>query len=305
MRPRSLAALSCALLLTACAANTQSAPKPAFDGARALQHISTQVGFGPRVPNTAGHKRCRQWMLDTLKPLADRVESQSFSYPLGGDSLAMTNVIARFSGSGKGAGVLLAAHWDTRPTADEETDPARRAQPIPGANDGASGVAVLMELARQFKSSPPPVPVMLLFVDGEDYGPGLDRMFLGARHFAGHLPPDVPRTGILLDMVGDKNLTIPREPYSVSAARSVVDEVCRIARRLGYQREFPNTEGSPIQDDHLPLIDKGLKIIDLIDFDYGPNHRYWHTLQDTPDKCSAASLRTVGEVVSEWVYTRR
>jgi len=276
-----------------------SSPPP-FDGKRAYEILKKQVSFGPRVPGHGGHDICRDYLVAQLKPLADEVSLQDCSIVLDRRKVPMENVIARWKPKEPG-GVLLCAHWDTRPTADQETDPARRRLPIPGANDGASGVAVLLELAQQFKKAPPPVPVWLALFDGEDYGPGIDRMFLGARYFANHLPAGVPQVGILLDMIGDRDLEIPEEPNSMRAAPAVVRDVYQIAAKLGHSREFPARPGPEIEDDHLPLIEKGLQVIDLIDFTYPA----WHTLADTPDKCSAQSLQTVGDVLSAWVYSRR
>lgn len=299
-----LRALLCLLTVGSLCAGAGAGGRPAFNAGRAYNDLKRQVRFGPRVPNTASHRACRDYLVRTLQPLADRVERQDFSLALPGRTLQMSNLVARWNGRGAGQGVLLCAHWDTRPTADQERDPARRRRPIPGANDGASGVAVLLEAARMFRQSPPPVPVMLVLFDGEDYGPGVDRMFLGSRYFATHLPEDAPRRGILLDMVGDRNLRIPQEGYSVSGAPDVVAEVYGIARRLRLQQYLPARRGPAILDDHLPLQEQGLRVIDLIDFNYGPDHSWWHTLADTPDKCSARSLGAVGRVVTEWVYTR-
>lgn len=281
------------------------APAPPFNADRAFADLKKQVEFGPRVPNLASHRACRDFLVKTLKPLADQVEQVDFTEKIRGTTLQMANVLARWKGKNpNGEGVLLLAHWDTRPTADQERDPARQKMPIPGANDGASGVAVLLEMARGFKQTPPPVPVMLLLVDGEDYGPGVEDMFLGARYFANHLPADAPKRGVLIDMIGDKQLQIPQEAYSQQNAGDVLSEVYAAAQKLGYQRNFPNRAGFPIEDDHLPLQAKGLKVIDLIDFNYGPGHSWWHTLADTPDKCSPTSLKAVGETLLEWVYTR-
>jgi len=281
-----------------------AAARPEFDKDRAFKQLEKQVAFGPRVPNLQSHRDCRDYLVDTLKPLANRVDRQNFTYRAGAERLAMSNIIARWNGTGGKEGVLLSAHWDTRPTADYERTAARRKLPIPGANDGASGVAVLLEVARILKQSPPPVPVMIVFFDGEDYGPGVNRMFLGSRYFASNLPRDVPRKGVLLDMVGDKDLEIPQELNSVAAARDVVDEIYGIARKLGLERTLPSRPNGAIEDDHIPLHQKGLKVVDLIDFNYGPGHSWWHTLADTPDKCSPNSLKAVGDVVLEWVYTR-
>jgi hypothetical protein len=287
-------------------APTQTAKsRPQFDKDAAWKHLTKQVEFGPRVAGLPGHTACLNWMTGVLTPLADKVEKQEFSGNLIIKRLPMANVIATWKGTGAPAeGILLAAHWDTRPTADEDRDPVKVGKPIPGANDGASGVAVLLELARLLKQNPPPVPVTLVFFDGEDYGPGIDRMFLGSKHFATHLPPGTPHQGALLDMIGDKELVIPKEGYSSQGAPEVQATVYSIAKRLGYAKQFPDEIGSPIMDDHLPLLEQGLKVIDLIDFNYGPNHSWWHTHADTPDKCSAASLKTVGDVMAEWIYTR-
>jgi Zn-dependent M28 family amino/carboxypeptidase len=170
-----------------------------------------------------------------------------------------------------------------------------------GANDGASGVAILLEIARMLKAKPAAVPVWIVLFDGEDYGPGVDRMFLGAKHFAANLPAGVPRVGVLLDMVGDKNLEIFKEIHSVQRASAVVNSVWETAQSLGYRAQFNPAPKYAIQDDHLPLLDRGIAMIDVIDFDYPP----WHTLGDTVDKCSAASLDVVGEVVASWTYGRR
>lgn len=280
----------------------------AFNADRAFSDLTRQVEFGPRVPNTKGHRDCLEYFMSTLTPLADSVTRQDFSQRIRGEKLEMTNVIARWNGrpgSPAGSGVLLAAHWDTRPTADYEQNREDRRKPIPGANDGASGAAVLLELARLFKQAPPNVPVTLVLFDGEDYGPGIEDMFLGSVYFSHHLPPNVPNRGVLLDMIGDRDLSIPQEGNSLEAARSVVEEIYAIAHRKGLDRQFPAQPGANIEDDHIPLHKRGLKIADLIDFDYGPGHSWWHTLADTPDKCSPASLKAVGDVLLEWVYTQK
>lgn len=284
-------------------AATAAAPK--FDGQSAFKDLEKQVSFGPRVPNQKGHVACADYLIETLKPLADSVERQPFTQRVGSQNLRMNNILARWKGTGGKNGVLLCAHWDTRPTADFEENPEDRRKPILGANDGASGVAVLLEAARMFKKNPPPVPVMIVFFDGEDFGPGVDRMFLGSRYFARKLPADVPRRGILLDMVGDRDLQIPKEAYSVQNAQEVVDEVYDLAAALGHGKYFPRLVDRAIEDDHIPLQQRGLKVIDLIDFDYGPDHTWWHTLEDTPDKCSPQSLAVVGEVVTRWVYQQK
>lgn len=283
------------------ATSAQKKKTPQFDAKKSFAHLTAQCDFGPRPVGSAAHEKCLEYLIQTLRPLADSVEKQQFRVKLGSKSPLQTNVIARWKGNGKGEPRLLCAHWDTRPTADQEFTPANRRKPIIGANDGASGVAVLLELARMFKQSPPPRPVMIVLFDGEDYGPGSDRMYLGAKHFANNLPRDVPRRGVLIDMVGDRDLQIPQELHSRQRAPKVMREIYGLAQKRGYGRHFPVRPGIAVEDDHLPLLDKGLKVIDLIDFTYAP----WHTLGDTPDKCSPASLKVVGDVLWDWVTAAR
>ena len=287
-------------LLWGCAPGAVQAERPAFDGKRAFADLAKQVSFGPRVPGTQAHLQCRDWLMTELEKVADRVELQTFTRVVNGKSLRLYNIFAIFNESASKR-VMLCAHWDTRPTADEELDPANRKKPILGANDGASGVAVLLELARQFKLKRPEVGVIIALWDGEDYGPTVDNMLLGSRYFAKNMGKLRPTYGILLDMVGDKDLQIYKEVNSVYAAPQLVEKVWRTAGELGYRKYFPDAQKYAIIDDHIPLIEAGVPCIDLIDFDYP----YWHTLQDTVDKCSPQSLQIVGEVVAAVVYSER
>ncbi|MES2460565.1 MAG: M28 family peptidase [Armatimonadota bacterium] len=274
---------------------------PAFDSKRAFGDLQKQVAFGPRVSQTKGHEDALNWLLAELKKSAgdQGVRRQDFTAPLGGKRLPMTNVIAQFNPTAKKQ-VLLCAHWDTRPTADMEIDAAKKKQPIPGANDGASGVAVLLELARQFAAKPPPVGVQIVFFDGEDYGPGNEQMYLGARYYARRPARPLPAYAILIDMIGDKDLQIWREQYSETNAREINDKVWKAAEALGAKAFQPGVKFT-ITDDHLPLQESGIKAIDLIDFDYGP----WHTLDDTPAQCSPASLKTIGDVLAKVIYDEK
>ncbi|MFM7321253.1 MAG: M28 family peptidase, partial [Armatimonadota bacterium] len=169
--------------------------------------------------------------------------------------------------------------------------------PIDGANDGASGVAVLVELARVFAAKHPDVGVQFVFFDGEDYGPGLEHMFLGAKVYARNPLFPKPTFGILIDMIGDKDLGIYRETNSDAVASDINTLVFSTARELGISA-FVDEPRHEILDDHLPLQRLGWKVIDLIDFDYGP----WHTLDDTVDKCSPEALKAVGDVLAKVVY---
>lgn len=276
---------------------------PAFDGERAFDLLKKQVDLGPRYPGVPAHAACSEFIEAQLKPYASEVTIQEFRQTVAGNDLTLRNIIARFNPEAE-QWIILAAHWDTRPVADMEVDASKRAKPILGANDGASGVAVLLELARMFAKRQPRIGVMMVFFDGEDYttNPPTSRdMFLGSKHFAKHLDAATKarvKYGILLDMVGDKNLGIRQETQSVAAAPEVVRNVWDTAKSLGYGDSFLTQDKISISDDHVPLIKAGVKCIDVIDFNYGP----WHTLDDTPDKCSAESLRIVGEVIANVVY---
>jgi Zn-dependent M28 family amino/carboxypeptidase len=284
------------VLVTGCLALSEPA---AFDGGRAYSILGRQCSFGPRPPGTEAHKKTRDYLISQLKQYSNTVEAQSFTHESGKKTYDMWNIIARFGDTSK-PGILLAAHWDTRPMADQEMDESRQQFPIIGANDGASGVAVLLQLAAMFLESPPPVPITIVLFDGEDFGNSSEEMFLGSRYFASRMKSSGRyRFGILLDMVGDKNLSINREGYSNQFAKSVVDRIWSAAREKGLGGYFPDNVKYTITDDHLPLIQAGLPCADVIDFDYA----YWHTLADTPDKCSAKSLKIVGDTISHVVYS--
>lgn len=278
--------------------------RPSFSGSRAFAHVQTQVGFGPRIPGTEGHARQLAWMLEFLGSRADTVVADTFAHTTAaGDSLALVNVIARFEPAAQRS-LLLLTHWDTRPLADQSRTEADRERPVPGANDGASGVAVLLELADMMATQPPNVGVDLLFVDGEDYGPGTADMFLGARRFAATLEEGArrPSYALLLDMVGDADPSFPAEAYSSEIAPQVVQRIWGVARDLGYGHYFPLRVGQRVNDDHLALNEVGIPTVDLIDFEYGPNNALWHTPEDVPDNVSATTLGMVGEVVAELLY---
>ena len=278
---------------------------PHFDGQEAFRLLLRQTSFGPRNPNSPGHAGCLEFLTATLGALADRIDLQQFTQQGYGEALNLTNIFARFKPDAPSR-ILLLPHWDTRPRADQ--DKSRRDQPILGANDGAIGTAVLLQLAALMKRLPPAIGVDLLFVDGEDYGKEGDHdlYLLGARHFASNKPPDyAPRFGILLDMVGDTYLELPREQHSLKYAPDIVDLVWNTARDLGI-RQFINEQGEFVIDDHLPLNEAGIKTIDIIDFNYpDPTNRYWHTHDDTPDHCSPESLEAVGTVLTTIVYTQQ
>ena len=280
---------------------------PVFDGQFAFKYLIAQTDFGPRTPNSVGHRNCLNYLESEMMKFADAVNLQPFTVTgYKGEALNLTNVISSFNLNAT-TRILLIAHWDTRPRADQEKDPKRQSKPILGANDGASGIAVLMEIARQLKLHAPAVGVDMLFVDGEDYGKehDLHYYFLGAKYFAKNLPPGfAPAFGILLDMVGDKQLQIPKDRYSMEQALDIVELVWNTARELNVPEFVNETYRVDISDDHVPLNHAGIKTTDLIDFNYPDDtNRYWHTTEDTPDKCSAGSLEAVGKVLVHIIYT--
>ena len=300
----------CASLLgaaTGCSPSAEVAKStPTFDGNRAFDLLTKQVNIGPRYAGVSGHVACADLIVTELKALADEVTLQQFRESVAGRDLTLRNIVAVFNPDAKRR-VIVAAHWDSRPIADMEVDAAKRAKPIPGANDGASGVAALLELARMFHERKPDVGVMMVFFDGEDYAvnPASENtMYLGSKYFAKHLDVTTKNTiayGILLDMIGDKNLNIYQERQSVKAAPEIVKQVWDTAKSLGYEKYFIPKVKYSISDDHIPLIEAGVKCIDVIDFDYGP----WHTLDDTPDKCSPDSLKIVGDVIARVIYEEK
>lgn len=292
-------------LLAAQGCSPAASEVPAFDQNRAFDLLKKQVEIGPRYPGVPGHDAMVAFMQEHLKPCADSVEVHEFVWVNKGKQLKLHNVVAKFNPNAK-KWVLLAAHWDSRPTADEEITLSKQKMPIPGANDGASGVAVLLEMARMFSQKKPDVGIYMILFDGEDYGPGENAMYLGSKYFAANLDKYAVvngkrihfEYGILLDMIGDKNLNIHYERNSYAAAPDVVKKVWTTAARLGHSDVFIPTLKYSINDDHIPLIEAGIKCIDVIDFDYA----HWHTLDDTVDKCSPKSLGIVGKVISHVVY---
>jgi Zn-dependent M28 family amino/carboxypeptidase len=253
------------------------------------------MSFGPRIPNQAGHRQTGDWLLAELRARADTVVVQEIRHVTHkGDTLRLRNFFARFRPQATER-VLFLAHWDTRPVADRSMNVAQQRQPVPGANDGASGVAVLLGVADALKAKPPANGVDLLFVDGEDYGDFADTndVLIGSRWFAAHQPPGYqPLYAILFDMVGDKDLQIHQEGNSLAFAPEVVRSVWRVAAARGYERQFVPDVRHTLTDDHVALQKVGIHAIDVVDFDYP----YWHTTEDTIDKVSAESLQIVGDV---------
>ncbi len=290
------------IFLAAClsAGSTSSGPL-LFDGELAIQHIAKQIAFGPREPrNQLAKKNTLSYLQQTLAPLADDISIQHFqAYQLEG-----ANLWASFQGPTHGdkpsERIMLAAHWDTRPWADQDSDPALRRSAVIGANDGGSGVALLLEMARILAYRPAPVTVDLVFFDLEDMGGIGNRPFsIGAQQFIAANPKYRPSAGVVVDMVCDKNLSIPREQYSDTRAGALMDKLWSIAKTQ-QARAFKDRRGGFISDDHLPFLEAGIPVVDLIHY---PFPDYWHTTEDTLDKCSARSLQQVGNLLTDFIYT--
>ena len=251
-----------------------------------------------------GHARVRAWLERELTRLGARVEIQRFADSTLGHPIEVFNLIAHFAtrrGSGDGRGPLvLCAHYDTRPWSDQDPDPAQRAAPVPGANDGGSGVAVLLEVAELMSRRPPPCAVDLVFFDAEDMGhnDALEHFSIGSRGYAARLQPPLPRAAFLFDMVGDKDLAIYPERSSVARASNLVALVLEGARATG-ARHFYDDPRYEVSDDHFPLLDRGVPAVDVIDFDYSA----WHTHLDLPDQVAPESLAEVARVAAWLVYS--
>jgi len=296
-------ALALACVLLAC--GNETAPEPTgFSGEAALRHATTLMSFGPRIPGTDGWRRSGDWIVERMRETADTVFVQEWTHTLkNGNTIPQRNIIARFRPQAAER-VLYVTHWDSRPQADRAGTAAERALPVPGANDNASGVGLLIALGELLKSTPPGVGVDFLFVDGEDWG-NFDQMtdvLIGSSYFARNIPwPDYkPLFGVVWDMIGDRDLQIYQEIHSVQQAPEVVQRVWSTAAGLGLSNVFIPEQKTPITDDHLPLLRAGLRVIDVIDIDF-PDH---HKPTDTIDKISAESLQKVGDVAAALVLPR-
>lgn len=269
---------------------TETAKPLAFDGARAYADVQTQVDFGPRTPGSEGHAKIREWMKSELESagwIVEVHESNRLGHPI-------YNLIAKRND--EAPQIILGAHYDSRFFADHDPDTSKQTEPVPGANDGASGVAVLLELARSLPADT--TPTWLVFFDTEDQGKfeGWD-WILGSRAFAEEVKV-TPRAVVILDMIGDKDLNIYLERNSNQAIRK---EIWDTAAQYGHDDVFINEEKFSMLDDHTPFLEAGIPAVDLIDFDYP----YWHTTEDTPDKVSAESLHAVGETIWHWVVGQK
>jgi hypothetical protein len=285
------------LLPSACAAPA------AVDGGRMLERVRHQCAGGPRTMGSPSHDATRDWIAAELARLGGAVERQSFTDTTTGHPVAVTNLIGRFGAAGARR-IVLCGHYDSRPWCDEDRDPKYHEQPVMGANDGGSSVAVLLELAELMHARAPKVGVDLVFFDAEDMGTREhpDWFCLGSRGYAARLPapgdPRRPSVAFLFDMVGGKGLGIYTERNSSERAANLVALVGEAARAV-HATAFHDEIRWTLIDDHIPLNDAGLPAIDIVDFGYP----FWHTHQDTPDQLSPASLSQVARVAAWLVYS--
>ncbi|MCC7429442.1 M28 family peptidase [bacterium] len=269
-----------------------------FDAKNALNYIKIQCDFGARVPNTEAHEKCKNFLVSELKKFTPKVKEQKFTYNdlERKQVLNLTNIVASF-GEQK-TRIMLCAHWDSRPFADKENPPSQK--PVTGANDGASGVAALLEIANYISKHPlKNYGIDIIFFDGEDWGEEgrADKYCLGSEYFSKNMLIESPAYGILLDLIADKNPEYKIEGHSSYFAADIVYKVWQKAKKLGYT-EFSDERIGMLIDDHLPFLKKGIPVIDIIDLDYP----HWHTLKDTPENCSAQGLFAVGETLLALIY---
>ena len=295
---------------------------PNFNADSAYQYVAKQTSFGPRVPETEAHAQCAEWLTAKLNELADTVIVQEFRTRLfNGNGIDGKNIIGVFHPEAKKR-IMLCAHWDSRPYADHDSDEANHRKPIDGANDGASGVGVLLECARQFKlqALPEKLGVDIVLFDLEDYGPHkedaekyyddrINYWALGSQYWSKtpHIYGYKAYYGILLDMVGGSNPNFPKEYYSQGFASWVSNKVWRKAYDLGYRPYFSNELGTMISDDHIPMNQiAGIPTIDIIDLHPESSNEcfpeVWHTLNDNLEHIDKTTLGMVGDVLLHVIY---
>lgn len=282
---------------------------PVFNGNAAFTHLVAQCDFGPRNPGSVGHQKALDYFLNVLTTLADTVSTQSFTeiMPRSKQKVEMHNIIAQFNPKAKKQ-IMISAHWDTRPWGDRSLSIMRKDQPILGANDGASGVAILLELAKVLHDNPQKIGVNLVLFDAEDFGSSGDSWSYckGSQYFAKNLPITLPEYAINLDMVGDANLEIYIERISYKQNPSLVLDLWGLAEELKLSG-FKKMAKHSIFDDHVPLYElAGIPAVDIIDFDY-PDEKtnYHHTYNDIVENCSPESLRQVGTLMVHHIYNQQ
>ena len=293
---------------------------PSFDADSALAYCYGQCAFGPRVMNSEAHEQCLDWIVGKFEQYGCEVQLQKAALTgYDGTMLRATNIIASHHPE-RERHILICAHWDSRPWADNDPDPANWTKPVDAANDGASGVGVILEIARQMQKQAPEIGVDCIFLDAEDWGPGNSYQGndsekwwgLGTQHWARnpHVEGYRARYAILLDMVGGKGASFCREGYSIRFARPVVEKVWSAARKLGYSSIFKPVDGGYVTDDHY-FINAMAKIpsIDIVPYlpgcresSFGPT---WHTVSDNIDNIDKKVLEAVGKTLIEVIYNEK
>lgn len=288
---------------------------PGFNADSAYLYVKTQVDFGPRVPNTAQHVACGNYLAGKLTEFGATLTNQYADLlTFDGTVLKARNIIGSYNTESKKR-ILLFAHWDSRPFADHDPDEKNYHTPILGANDGASGVGVLLEIARQINAQAPRLGVDIIFFDAEDYGePAFgevhwgDFWALGSQYWARnpHVPNYNARFGILLDMVGGKNAVFKKEAYSEQYAQSVNKKVWNQAKELGYAAYFVNEKTGNVTDDHLYINEyAGIPCIDIIPHDFSGEGSAWHTQKDNMEIIDKKTLKAVGQTVLAVIYNEK
>ncbi len=284
---------------------------PSFDADSAYAYTKAQVDFGPRIPSTPAHAQCADYLIAKLKSFGATVSTQEAPVKTyDSKSHQLKNIIAAFSPE-KTKRVLITAHWDTRPFADQDPDEATRSQSFDGANDGASGVAVMLEMARQIQQKQPEVGVDFILWDIEDYGKASDdtpnetTWCLGSQYWAKN-PTTKPLYAINLDMVGGSNAQFTQDEVSRKYAGKVVNKVWGIAAEIGYSNYFVNLASGSIIDDHFWINQAGIPALDIIHYsDGGGFYSHWHTQLDNLNNIDKNTLKAVGQTVLETIYREK
>lgn len=331
MNPRSNTIIihsALALLLTACSSKpskTETATPytpltevASFSADSAYSHIKAQVGFGPRIPGSEGSKLCQNYIIDRLNNYGvdDIIQQTGKVTAFTNEIIPYTNILGRFQSS-QPQRILLVAHYDTRPWADSDVNPENHQSPIPGANDGASGVSVLLEIARHISTTTPEIGIDMLFVDAEDYGQlsGFsnhdETWCLGTQEWVKKMPyptDSLPRYALLLDMVGGAGARFNREYFSDKIAPAIVDKIWSIAQRSGYGDIFLQEPGGAVVDDHLFINGAGIPAIDIIESKNRETRTFpstWHTMNDDLRYIDPASLKAAGQTVLNAIYLEK
>lgn len=289
-----------------------------FDSDSAYAYVARQVAMGPRIPGTRANAECAEYICTELaRHGADTIiEQRATVTAYNGDRLPIKNIFAQFNPEASSR-IMLAAHYDTRPWADSDPEQSNHLEPVPGANDGASGVGVILEIARQLSANRPEIGVDMLLVDAEDYGQSSgfsnhdETWALGTQYWVEHMPykdNKLPRYAILLDMVGGMGAKFHREYFSNNYARNIVDKVWGIASRSGYGDRFVNIDGGAIVDDHVFLNRAGIPAIDIIESKNDVTKSFsptWHTVNDDMDNIDRTSLKAAGQTVLNVIYNEK